>query len=110
MDAAGQVWWLLGMYPFSRAMWKPIAAAFPVAATAWGVDRLLHENLRALTSERPQENRSDVRQGLGASIERAGRGTELLERLDALEVPWTPPARTGFEPDIRTDPGAGTSA
>ena len=62
------------------------------------VDRLMHANLRALTSERPRENRADVREGLADAIARAGRGDDLLERLDALETPWTPPARTGFEP------------
>jgi enamine deaminase RidA (YjgF/YER057c/UK114 family) len=62
------------------------------------VDRLMHANLHALTSERPRENRADVREGLSAAIARAGRGPDLLERLDALETPWTPPARTGFEP------------
>jgi hypothetical protein len=62
------------------------------------VDRLLHATLRVLTSERPRENRADVREGLAAAIARAGRTSELVERLDALEMAWTPPARTGFEP------------
>lgn len=64
------------------------------------VDRLMHANLRVLTSDRPKENRADVREGLVAAIARHGGASDLIERLDALEVAWTPPARTGFEPDV----------
>jgi hypothetical protein len=63
------------------------------------VHRLMHANLRVMTSERPKENRADVREGLAASIERAGQSRDLIEALDALEVDWTPPGRTGFELD-----------
>ena len=63
------------------------------------VRRLMHANLRTLTTERPKENRADVREGLTAAIERAGRSADLIEALDALETAWTPPAQTGFEPD-----------
>jgi len=69
------------------------------------VQRLMHANLRVMTSERPKENRGDVREGLTASIERAGRSTDLIEELDALEVAWTPPGRTGFELATDGDPG-----
>ncbi|MBW2312953.1 MAG: hypothetical protein JRH10_02095 [Deltaproteobacteria bacterium] len=70
------------------------------------VDRLMHANLHALTTQRPKENRSDVREGLTAAIERAGGSADLVEQLDALEVTWTPPAATGFEPATE----AGSSA
>ncbi|HKJ23410.1 MAG TPA: hypothetical protein VKB65_01215 [Myxococcota bacterium] len=63
------------------------------------VDRLMHANLKGMITTRPAENRGDVREGLAASIERAGRSADLIERLDALEVAWTPPATTGFEPE-----------
>jgi len=61
------------------------------------VDRLMHANLKGMITTRPQENRGDVREGLAAAIERAGRSVELIEQLDALERAWTPPAQTGFE-------------
>ena len=61
------------------------------------VDRLMHANLKGMITTRPQENRGDVREGLTAAIERAGRSADLIEELDALEVAWTPPATTGFE-------------
>ncbi len=62
------------------------------------IDRLLHGTLRVFTRERPQENRDDVRTGLAAAIERAGRPADLIEQVDALDEVWTPPSRTGFEP------------
>lgn len=61
------------------------------------VHRLMHANLRVMTSERPKDNRADVREGLAAAIERAGAAKDLIEQLDALELAWTPPGRTGFE-------------
>ena len=30
----------------------------------------------------------------------AGRPESLIEEFDRLETPWTPPARTGFEPPL----------
>lgn len=68
------------------------------------VRRLMHANLKMLTTQRPKENRGDVREGLATAIERAGKGQDLIERLDALESPWTPPASTGFEPGERAGP------
>jgi len=64
------------------------------------VHRLMHANLKGMITTRPQENRGDVREGLAASIERAGKSADLIDELDALERPWTPPAHTGFEPDF----------
>lgn len=74
------------------------------------VRRLMHANLKMLTTQRPKENRGDVREGLAAAIERAGKGPDLLERLDALESPWTPPATTGFEAADATEPGSPEAA
>jgi hypothetical protein len=74
------------------------------------VDRLMHANLHALTRERPKETRGDVREGLAASLERAGASADLIERLDALEAPWAPPARTGFEPAAGSESQAGAAA
>jgi hypothetical protein len=72
------------------------------------IHRLMHANLRVMTSERPKENRGDVREGLTASIERAGQSLDLVDELDALELDWAPPGRTGFELD--PDPASTQSA
>jgi hypothetical protein len=62
------------------------------------VDSLLHRILRNLTTRRPQEQRDDVREGLIDAMRVARSPAALLEEFDALESPWTPPVRTGFEP------------
>ena len=61
------------------------------------VDALLHRTLRVLTTTRPQEQRSDTHASLAAAMQEAHAPDGLLEEFDALETPWTPPARTGFE-------------
>jgi hypothetical protein len=65
------------------------------------VDGLLHRTLRVLTEDRPREQRSEARESLRAALAGAAHPDGLAERFEALESPWTPPARTGFEP--RTD-------
>lgn len=66
------------------------------------VDDLLHRTLFALTTERPRQQREDLRASLGESMRAARDPRRLAEEFDALETLWTPPARTGFE----RDPGA----
>ena len=61
------------------------------------VDGLLHRVLHTLTTERPQEQRNDAREGLARALENARRPAEVHERFDALESAWQPPSRTGFE-------------
>ncbi len=62
------------------------------------VDGILHRVLSAIASERPKQQRDDVRRDLVAALQSAGRPDSLLEAFEALATPWTPPARTGFEP------------
>jgi len=62
------------------------------------VDGLMHRILRTITRNRPEEQREDVREGLVEAMRAAREPKRLLEEFDALESPWTPPARTGFEP------------
>jgi hypothetical protein len=62
------------------------------------VDAILHRVLRVVASERPAEQREDVRRGLVAALRAAGRPDSLLEAFESLATPWAPPARTGFEP------------
>jgi hypothetical protein len=62
------------------------------------VDGLLHRILRETTRNRPREQREDLRESLVAAMQTAAKPGALLEEFDALETPWTPPERTGFEP------------
>jgi hypothetical protein len=62
------------------------------------VDRLMHRMLHELTRRRPAEQRADLEELLGRDIEAAGARASLLEEFTALQTPWDPPARTGFEP------------
>jgi len=62
------------------------------------VDGILHRVLATITSERPAQQREDVRRDLIAALHAAGRPESLLEPFEALATPWTPPDRTGFEP------------
>jgi hypothetical protein len=62
------------------------------------VDGLLHRILREITRNRPREQREDLRESLIEAMQVAANPQALLEEFDALESPWTPPARTGFEP------------
>jgi hypothetical protein len=63
------------------------------------VDGLLHRILREVTRNRPREQREDIRESLLAAMRAAGKPPALLEEFDALESRWTPPERTGFEPE-----------
>jgi hypothetical protein len=62
------------------------------------VDRLLHRTLGVLTTSRPQEQRADTRASVVEAMKRASAATRLLEEFDALETPFLPAMRTGFEP------------
>lgn len=62
------------------------------------VDALLHRILFELTRNRPQEQREDLRENLATAMQVAPNPKRLLEEFDALDVAWTPLARTGFEP------------
>jgi hypothetical protein len=63
------------------------------------VDGLLHRILREVTRNRPRDQRDDIRESLLAAMRAAGKPQALLEEFDALESHWTPPERTGFEPE-----------
>jgi hypothetical protein len=54
--------------------------------------------LSTITSERPKQQREDVRRDLLAARKAAGRSEDLIEEFDRLGTSWTPPPRTGFEP------------
>jgi len=63
------------------------------------VDRVLHALLRNLTRSRPRQQRDDVRTTLAEDMKVAANPAALLEAFDALDASWTPPERTGFEPE-----------
>ena len=63
------------------------------------VDGLLHGILRDTTRNRRSDQRDDVRENLAAAMQVAKNPAALLEAFDALETEWTPPSRTGFEPE-----------
>jgi hypothetical protein len=62
------------------------------------VGGLMHRVLRAIIRDRPRGQRDDVRASLAQAMQAAPNPRALQEQFDALESPWTPPARTGFEP------------
>jgi hypothetical protein len=66
------------------------------------VDGMLHRTLRTLTTERPRQQREDLRASLQQAIQVAGDPGRVAEEFDALASDWTPPERTGFEPGTRT--------
>ncbi len=64
------------------------------------VDALLHRALEFTTRQRPQEQRNATRTSITSSLEKvadAARVRSLLERFDALETPFSPSEKTGFE-------------
>ncbi len=63
------------------------------------VDALLHRILREITRNRPREQREDIRDSMIEAMQVAANPQALLEEFDALESSWTPPERTGFEPE-----------
>jgi hypothetical protein len=71
------------------------------------VDGLLHRILGELARNRPREQRDDLRESLLEAMKAAAHPAALLEEFDALETPWNPPARTGFEADPESPAAAG---
>ena len=74
------------------------------------VDGLLHRTLETLTTERPRRQREELRASLVEAMKVARNPESLLERFDALQSEWTPPARTGFEPAEGDEADARASA
>ncbi len=62
------------------------------------VDACLHRNLRALTGAQRDAQRRYIREAVVEAAAQHPHPDDLLERFDALDTLWTPPARTGFEP------------
>ncbi len=63
------------------------------------VDACLDRNLRALTGAQRDEQRRTIREAVAEAAAAHPHPKDLLERFDALETSWTPPERTGFEPE-----------
>ncbi len=62
------------------------------------IDGLLHRMLKNMTRSRRADQQDDVRTGLEKAIAEAGKPKSLIDDFDALDVPWTAPTTTGFEP------------
>lgn len=63
------------------------------------VDGLMHHVLARAMQGRPPQQRDDMQASIARAIQSGQARPSLVSELDALETPFTPPARTGFEPD-----------
>lgn len=64
------------------------------------VDGLLNRILEQITRNRRSDQQEDIRDGLEAAMKTASNPTALMQDFDALATAWTPPEKTGFEPDV----------
>ena len=64
------------------------------------VHGLLHRILSQITRDRPGDQRDDLRESLSEAILGAANPSALQDEFDQLEVSWTPPEKTGFEPSV----------
>jgi hypothetical protein len=62
------------------------------------VDGLLHRMLDNMRQNRRRDQEDDLREGLVESMKPAANPKALEEEFDSLVSEWTPPAKTGFEP------------
>lgn len=65
------------------------------------VDRMMHDVLRNIASNRPEEQRDDLRESLIEAMQVASNPKALLEEFESLGTLWTPPDATGFEAPTR---------
>ncbi|MEO7095013.1 MAG: hypothetical protein ABI175_17270, partial [Polyangiales bacterium] len=64
------------------------------------IDAMLHRTLEFTTKQRPEEQRKATRAAIESSLEKVtdpARARSLVEQFEALETPFTPQAKTGFE-------------
>ena len=62
------------------------------------VEGLIHRILSQIIQDRPADQRDDLRESLSEAIRTTSNPSALQDDFDALEVTWTPPGKTGFEP------------
>ncbi|MCS5637613.1 MAG: hypothetical protein NZ990_13915 [Myxococcota bacterium] len=62
------------------------------------VHGLIHRILSQVTRDRRGDQRDDLRESLAEAIRGAANPSALQDEFDELEVSWTPPSKTGFEP------------
>jgi hypothetical protein len=63
------------------------------------VDRVMHRMLTNIVKARPRQQRDDLAASLAEDMKAVANPARLREEFDALESRFTPPARTGFEPE-----------
>jgi len=61
------------------------------------VDGMLHNMLKGLTKNRPQQQRDDIRGSVLDALKKDGANDSLLEEYDSLQPDWDAPELTGFE-------------
>ena len=61
------------------------------------VDGMLQRTLGEISNRRRSEQREDTRSNLADAVKVAQKPSRVMEQFDALETPWVPPVRTGFE-------------
>ncbi len=54
--------------------------------------------LSQMIRQRPADQREQARESMAESLQHAVNPKALQEEFESLEVEWTPPKRTGFEP------------
>ena len=62
------------------------------------VHGILHTQLSQITRQRPDEQRSQLRENMAEVFQQAANPAALREEFEALDRSWSPPAQTGFEP------------
>jgi hypothetical protein len=58
----------------------------------------LHSMLSMMIRQRPADQREQARESMAESLKHAANPKAVQEEFEALEVAWTPPSQTGFEP------------
>ena len=61
----------------------------------------LHTMLSQMLRQRPQDQRAQARENLEEALKGLANAKSLQEEFESLDTPWTPPARTGFEPEAQ---------
>ncbi|MFP6656291.1 MAG: hypothetical protein VCB25_11745, partial [Myxococcota bacterium] len=72
------------------------------------VDEFLHRVLHAMTRQRQQDQRADLRENLIEAMQVARNPAALLEEFDSLDEDWTPPTSTGFVSTRMPNPSPAT--
>ena len=62
------------------------------------VHGMLHSMLGMMIRQRPDEQRTQARENLVEALRGHARARDIQQEFESLDTVWTPPSRTGFEP------------